>query len=385
MAVWLEKQNEMNGGHSARLEIQPAFTSMLPEIAGFLHRWHNREGPQSSKLGREPVASIERRLHWLLSDNPLATGNSPVGYCVRDDSGLIRGLDLFSPTAFLCGDRRLMGLCSGTFLVEPTARSLGFYLFKKCVNTPGYSFYFACSCNTHSSPLWRGIGACAVPNSDIEYLVPLRLDMAVAAYVAYKTSSGSAARFARVCSRGANPIVRFLTRGGSNKLAIARCDDWDKLAELSRRHRSAAQITRERSAALLEWRYGRRSPSYPCEIYSLGDRLGNEGWVCLGHLTRGGTLRSAILLDAVWPQDKMSYREVFDTILRVCAATTDAITFRWQPGSDYPSYSPCVISRKLPSPRAFVGVPKGAAPLPLELFDYDDSECIAWTFDWRHA
>ena len=154
--------------------------------------------PTVQESTRETVSSIERRLRWLLLDNPAATIDSLLGYCLRDDLGVIRGLDLCFPVAFLHSDNRLLGLCSGTFLVEPGARSLGFYLFKKSLRIPGYSFYFASTFITNSSELWRSIGACPVPNSETEYVLPLRLDVMVAAYVAYRASSQVATRISNV-------------------------------------------------------------------------------------------------------------------------------------------------------------------------------------------
>ena len=371
-----------------RYELQPVLHSTLPDVAGFLYRWYNSEGEgsPSKKLARENVDSIERRLRWLLIDNPVAIPNSPIGYCLRDGAGLVRGLNLFSPAAFLSGDKRLFGLCSGTFFVEPGARSLGFYLFKKYLNAPGYSFYFACTCNTYSSEIWRGVGASPVPNSETEYILPLRLGAVIAAYVAYRTSNQHAARIAGVCGRSANPILRFLTRP-SAKLAMEPCQDWEKLSALSRRHHFPDRITSERSPALLQWRYGPGSPSHPCDVYLLRDGLGNEGWISVGHLTRGEgcQLRTSVLLDAIWPREKISYRDILETVLRIATATSDAVSFRWQPGLDYSEYSRCVIPRKLAAPRAFVSIAKGAPRFPLDSLDYDDSESIAWTFQWRNA
>ncbi|MBV8706668.1 MAG: hypothetical protein JOZ45_02855 [Acidobacteriaceae bacterium] len=370
-----------------RFELQPVFRSTVPDVAHFLHRWGStEEGSGAHGLARESVSSIERRLKWLLSDNPLINSEIAVGYCLRDNLGTIRGVVLCFPAAFLLADKRLLGLCSGSFFVEANARSMGFYLFKKYLKTPGYSFQFASTCNTYSSELWRAIGASPVPNSDTEYFLPIRLDMVVAAYVAYKTSSQAAARIARMCSRSANPILRFLARP-SAKFSIEPCWDWEKLSDLSRRHRCPDYITTDRSPAFLQWRYGRGSPSHPCNIYLFRDERGNEGWFALGHVNRGKIcqLRTTVLLDAVWPRKQMNYSDVFEEILRVTAATTDAISFRWQPGLDYQSYNRWIIPRKLGTPRAFVSVPKGSSRFALDSFDYDDSDYIAWGFQWAEG
>ncbi len=94
----------------------------------------------ADKPADDTVLSIERRLHWLLIENPTSASEPELGYCVRDESGLMRGLNLWFPSAFLRGGQSLRGLCSGTFFVEPPARSLGFYLFKKYLAYSGLFF-----------------------------------------------------------------------------------------------------------------------------------------------------------------------------------------------------------------------------------------------------
>jgi len=373
----------MNQEVGRRFELQPILQSTLPEVAGFIHRWDGGgvEGSTAQLTAGENMGSIERRLRWLLTENPVASTSHEIwGYCVRDHLGVIRGLDLFYPVAFLCWDKRLLGLCSGTFRVEPPARSLGFYLFKKCLNTPGYSFYFASSCNANSSELWRRIGARPVPRSETEFMVPLRVDAVLAAYVGLKTSSKVAARIARTCGRTANPIFQLLRRG-SVKLTVEPCQDWEKLSELSYRHRSPDHVASDRSPALLRWRYGPGSPLHPSNVFLFRDALGNEGWFSLGYLTRGqrGQFRASVLLDLVWPRKEITFRDIFQQVLRM-VSNTDAVSFQWQPGLDYRQLGHFLIRRKLKAPLAFVRIPKGGPQIPLDSLDCDPSDFIAWAF-----
>jgi len=355
-----------------RFELQDLASNALPDVAAFLNEWR----------GGEAVASIERRLQWLLIDNPAARRDSRIGYCVRDSEGAIRGLSLHFPVGYLSGEERLSGLCSGSFFVEPQARSLGFYLFKKFIRTHEASFYFASTCNAESAELWKVMGGCPVPNSETEYLLPLKLDGVIPAFVAARTSSAAATGMARLVGRGANPILRFLTHSSTN-LAIEPCQDWEKLSYLFRRHRRPDHITTDRSPAVLEWRYGTRSPTHPCGVYLVRDKKGNEGWFALADLARSeGGLRESVLLDAIWPRETMEYKSIVQDALRIASATADAIYFRWQPGIDYREYSRFMIPRKLDAPRAFVSVPKGTPRFPLDSFDYDDSDYIAWRFNW---
>jgi hypothetical protein len=376
----------MEQERNTRFELAPVSRSTFPDVAAFLHRWRSTEVESSAAHPQETVGSIERRLRWLLSDNPAVRSDSIFGYCVRDSLGAIRGVDLCFPVAFLFSDKRLVGLCSGSFFVETAARSMGFYLFKKCLKNPGYSFQFASTCNASSSELWRAIGASPIPNSDREYLLPIRLDMVIAAGVEYVTSSQATAGIARICCRCANPILKFLTRP-SAKFFIEPCQDWEKLADLSSRHRSPDCITSDRSPAFLLWRYGLGSPSHPCSVYLFRDERGNEGWFAVGHVTRGKEwqIRAAVLLDAVWPREKISYRAVLEQIIRVMAANADAIHLRRQPGLDYRSYSRWVIPRKLNAPLAFVRFPNGSPRFALNSFDYDNSDYIAWNLQWSEG
>ena len=195
-------------------ETQPVVGATLPEVARFLHSWDARRGLGSpiERLVREDPLSIERRLRWQLIENPRTGEASQHGLCIREASGSIVGLLLAFPGAFLAGDQRLVGLGSGGFFVEPHARTLGFHLFKRYLQTPGYAFFFSTTCNAESGALWKALGACAVPKSDTEYVVPLNLDVMLPAFLAARTSSAVAAGIARVVGRCAGPVLQLLGR-----------------------------------------------------------------------------------------------------------------------------------------------------------------------------
>ena len=356
-------------------EIQPIASFALPDVANFLSKWRDDENESSSAQGVfcEDSQSIVRRLRWLLLENPVVTDNVPHGYCIRDPLGSIRGLTLCFPAAFLAADQRLLGLCSGSFFVEPEARTLGYYLFRKYLSSRGFSFFFATTCNANSGPLWRKLGGCAVPNSETEHILPLRLDVMLPALVSVRTSSGVASETARLLGRCANPVLRLLARQ-STELTIEPSRDWQKLSELFRRHRVADWITSDRSPEFLQWRYGETSPQRPCDIYLFRDRRGNEGWFALGNVLRGrhGQIRGTVLLDAIWPQEKLSFRDIFREILRLVAGKADAIFFRPRPGLDYCEYSRWVIPRRSDPPPAFVITRRGDPPLSVASLDYGD-------------
>jgi hypothetical protein len=367
-----------------RFEIQPVVCSALSDVAAFLEQQLSLK-PEFSSVKpacSQSALSTERRLRWLLLENPSATKGTPHGYCVRDESGAIRGLNLAFPATFLAADQRIRGLGSGSFFVDPPARSLGFYLFKKYLGIKGYSFHFASTCNAVSSELWRNAGGRAVPGSETEYVLPLQLDVMLPAFVASRTRSRSAVRLARLCGRTADQALRILTRP-STSLTIEPCQDWKMLSELSFRHRSAKHVTSERTVEYLEWRYGPASPLFPCGVYLVTDRRGNQGWFAVGDLSRGKTapFRESALLDVIWPENRMDFKSLFQAILRVAADGADSIFFRGRPGFDFSEFRPWAIRRRLPAPRAFVITPKGTPQMPVDSLEYDDSDYIAWRFD----
>ena len=360
-----KRQHAASSGSMKGFEIQPVLDSAVPAVASFIHRWHaDRDGSSS-------IQRIESRLQWLLMENPLTTDVSHHGFCIRDDSGVIRGLLLSFPGAFLAADQRLLGLCSGSYFVEPQARAMGFFLFKKYLNSFGYSFFFATTCNAASAAIWQKSGACAVPDSETEYILPLKLDVMLPALLAARTSSRLAAGTARTFGRWANPMLHFFAQG-SGKLTVERCRDWEKLSALFRRHRSQNLITTERSAQFLQWRYGPGSPNYPSDIYVFRDELGNEGWFSLGKMIRGRhqvQVRGCVLLDAIWPRGKMNFKDILPAILQLVPSEADAIFFGPRSGIDYGKCSRLIIPRRLEAPTVWVIARKGNARLQVSALD----------------
>lgn len=366
----------------SRLELQPILDSDLAAVAAFLHRSRTAQALQTSEHP-QPVSdgplTIERRLRWLVSQNPIARDGYPRGYRVVDDEGAIRGVNLHFPSAFLTGQQRLYGLASGSWFVDSPARSTGFYLFKKYLSTPGYAFYFATTCNRNSEPLWRALGGRPVPNSETEYIVPFHLDVVIPAFVGTRTSNPLAREIARTAGRCVNPVLEMLTRR-SSALTIEPCQDWEKLAALFRRTCPEDRVVSDRSAEFLEWRYGPSSPAHPCRIYVFRDGQGNEGWFCLADLVRSG-VQGPLLLDVVWPRDKMNFKDIFQEIAAVADSGADALFLRRQPGFDSREFCAWAVPHKLDA-YAFVIDSKCHPQIPLEAFDYDDNDYLAWMFDW---
>jgi hypothetical protein len=341
-----------------RLDIQPLDGRALPDAAAFLDRWRPRRN-QGSHL---------RQLQWLLIDNPLAAAASDHGLCIRDASGAIAGLLVSFPAAFRAGERRLLTLGSGSYFVEPEARTLGFHLFKRHLRCPGFEFFFSTSCNAASGALWGALGARAVPDADAEYVLPLDLGIVLSSFLAGRTSSAVATGAARTLGRCATRVLRAVVPRSAGVISEP-CRDWEKLAELARRHRPGDWITADRSAAFLKWRYGPSSPDHASDIRVFRDTRGNEGWFSLGHTVRGDRIRGRVLLDATWPREHMGFDAVLTAIARFAERDADAIYFRPRPGVDYGDCRPWIMRRRREPPSVFAVAAKGRAPLAVSSLD----------------
>ena len=337
-----------------RFEIQPLHAEALPDVAAFLGRWP----------GLPDATQSLRRLRWLLLDNPLATATTDHGLCVRDTSGAVVGLLVAFAHAFRAGDGRLLGLCSGNYFVAPQARTLGFYLFKRHLQSSGFDLFFSTSCNAVSGELWAALGAHAVPDSDAKYVLPLNLDVVLSAFLAARASSSLVMGSARVLARCATSIWRSVVPTSSD-ISVDPCRDWEKLAALADRNRSRRWVTTDRSAAYLEWRYGPGSPNQAADICVFRDTGGNEGWFALGETVRGDriTVRGRALLDATWPRDQMEFGAVLTAIARFAERDTDAIYFRPRRGVDYGELRRFILHRRREPPCAFAAAGKGRSPV----------------------
>jgi hypothetical protein len=357
-----------------KFEIQPVSDSTITEAANFLYSWQAATNLTSSVPGtiRQDCESIEKRLHWLFIENPLTANASQHGFCVRNASSVVVGIILCFANAFLVEDRRLLGLCSGSFFVERSARMQGFYLFRKYLSDTSCDFYFGTTCNDSSGALWKKVGGLPVPHSEKEYVFPLNLEVVLPAFLAARTSSKTAARIAQVLGRAVNPLAQ-LGRGRPKDLAIEPCQDWQKLSEIFLRHRSRTWITTDRSPEFLKWRYGSGCPDHNVEVCWFKDKHGNEGWFAVAETIRvrgGRILRGALLLDAVWPRDKIEFKQLLSAILnRPTVRAADAIYFHPRLDVNLRDCSALIIPRTVPGPKAFALACKGVSPIDVSKLD----------------
>ena len=140
-----------------KFEIQPVTDPELPAVARFLYDYLGSTKSHAKHARRRLPSSIEACLRWLLSENPLTNEALPYGYCARDPTGAIRSLSLNFPNAFTFGGDRMLGLCSGSYYVDPEVRPAGLFLFRRYLASPGYSFFFATTCNANSGAIFKSV------------------------------------------------------------------------------------------------------------------------------------------------------------------------------------------------------------------------------------
>src|SRR4051794_5503508 len=154
----------------AGYEIKSIERERLPEIAAFL-----REQQEiTSRDDRTQPRPTGDDLGWL-PYNPHLRDGLPLGLCLRTGEGKLAGMILSLPRLYKLGDRDLLGMAAGLFFVDASARMQGFFMLRRYFSIAGVDFYYANSCNRQSAPLWAKCGAVQVPESEVEYLFPLRL------------------------------------------------------------------------------------------------------------------------------------------------------------------------------------------------------------------
>ena len=348
-----------------RFEIRRLLETDVPRAAEYVARW---SVSQLSSASQKRARSTEQKIRWLVCENPLA-GDGPLGYYVQDASGTMMGLVLCFPNAFIGEDSRFVGLCSGSFFVEPAARISGFFLFRKYLASRSRDFFFATTCNTQSGALWDKLGAASVPNSEFEYILPINSGVMLPAFLEGRGLAEGVLKIAEVTGRAIRPFIKPFPRRRSD-LSTERCRDWDKLSALWCHHRDPKYLTAERSVRFLRWRYRANSLERSAEVCVFRDRRGNEGWFSLVNTTRGrhGQIRGVLVLDAVWPRERIEFNQILGEILdRPRVRSADALFLRPRLGVEYTHCSRLLFRRRLEGPTCYVRA--GLKNVPVSALD----------------
>jgi hypothetical protein len=293
-----------------------------------------------------------------MTRNPDYRPEMPFGETLRTADGKIAGMILAVPRLYRLGDKALVGLAAGDFFIDASARMQGFFMLRRYFKLRHGDFWFANSCNRQSGPLWAKCGAALVPESDVEYLYPLKFGPLAEELAIRKQWPGALRSLLRSLGPGADLIASLRIPG--NRFQLGYCSNLEKLSDLAARCRNPRLLQPERSVAHLRWQYG-DPPETPREgqknrIYTFSDRAGAEGWFSLGFDRRGRAdqIRTARLMDAVWPEDRLSFSEILPAVLAAARGNIDLVSIRGRVGLRLNENARGFKRRRLIAPEGFL-------------------------------
>jgi hypothetical protein len=310
---------------------KPITEDDLPRVAAFLRQ----QQEQTSSEDQTQARPSGDDLRWMLA-NPDLRADLPLGLSLLSAEGKLAGMILSVPRLYRLGDRRLLGLAAGDFFVDSSARMQGFFMLRRFLGLAGADFWYANSCNRQSGPLWAKCGAAMVPESDVEYLVPIRLGPIAQELAARKGWPRAVGSMLHALGPAAAPLLT--RRAGNRPFDVEYCVDLERLAGIAARSRNQLLLQPDRSVAYLDWVYGslpaNPASGQPQQVFAFRDGAGLEGWFSTRFDRRGRfeQIRTARLVDAVWPEDRMSFSEVLPAILDVARADCDLLSIRGRVG-----------------------------------------------------
>jgi hypothetical protein len=334
-------------------EFKPMVEDDLPHVAAFLFE-------QQVITSREDQTQARPQgddLQWM-TRNPDYRPEMPFGETLRTADGKIAGMILAVPRLYRFGDKPLVGLAAGDFFVDAAARMQGFFMLRRYFKLRHGDFWFANSCNRQSGPLWAKCGAILVPESDVEYLYPFKLGPLAEELAIRKQWPRAVKNLLGSLGPGADIIASLRIPG--NRFQVDYCADLEKLSELAAQCRNPELLQPERSMAHLKWQYG-DLPEAPRDgqtklIYTFNDRACVEGWFSLGFERRGreDQIRTARLMDAVWPEDRLSFTEILPAVIAAARPNVDLLSIRGRVGLKLNENAGGLKRRRLLAPEGFL-------------------------------
>ena len=133
----------------------------IPDVAAYLAR--------QAGAGEAVMASPmppERRLRWLLLENPARTHDVPLGWCIRDAGRSVVGALLCVPFRVAARGVTRTALMSCKFFVDESYRGAGVVPFRSYLKLGRQYPLFCTSANAVSGELFAGAGAYAIGGTD---------------------------------------------------------------------------------------------------------------------------------------------------------------------------------------------------------------------------
>ena len=272
-----------------------------------------------------PGNALIDTLRWRLLDNPDRTAAVDLGLALRTDAGELAGVLLAFPSRFALGGRRLLGLGSGGFYVEPRARMQGFFMFRRLLKTRGVNFFFTTTCNATSAQLWEKLGGRPVPGANETFCLLLRAGAVAHEYALRGRARGVLAPVARAAGSLATPLLALGRRRA--KIAFRAVADWDRMADLVARHRDPDALTCERSAEYLHWRHEQSPAAARNETVLFEDRHGRAGWFVAQVQPDIGQskIRNYCILDLICPPEGLDPAALLDAMAAQYAGRADLL------------------------------------------------------------
>jgi hypothetical protein len=341
------------------LEIQPIGEADLPSVADFAHRAvHRAQGGASDSpiSAGHTAAEFLAIFRWRTLNNPARPHELELGQCIRRNDGSLAGIHLVCPFRYRLGDRRLLGACSGVYFADDDARIQAFFLFRRFLALPGFDFYFANTCNVYSSQLWQKCGGRPVPDSDKQWLLPLRMGPLVREVLIRRGRK----RLAPIGHAAGSLLDWFKRKLPTGNLKTEPTTDLEFMAHCAERWRLSTHLVPERDLSYMRWHYEQSPFSEPFQrnnrsavasnastatsrqILRFRDSSNREGWFAVNTATMGIDQNLTVATISDWSVPTISHAEPgthraappfdFSSIIRAAACalddSVDAIVFR---------------------------------------------------------
>ncbi len=310
-------------------DITPLGEADLPAVGAYVHAARNLAAEFEDEGGGALTPEFyERTARWRTALNPARPSELELGHAIRREDGTIAGVHLISPFRYRQGERRVLGLASGTYFADADARMQAFFLFKRFLGMKGFDFYFANTCNLYSARVWEKCGGRPGPESEFSWLVPLR----VAPLVREVLLRRGWPRLANAGRAAARLIDLVATKRGSGALELASTADLEFLAATADKWRAPELLVPDRDAAYLHWQYVAGQAVAPKDVLRFRDGQGREGWVAVARSRAGidWKLEVAAMVDWVVPTG-FDFATLVNSVARRFAGEADVVTYRKRP------------------------------------------------------
>jgi hypothetical protein len=336
------------------LEIHPIREPDLLAVAEFVRRARHNAPEASADDAAAPAGATAADylivLRWRTELNPARPAELEFGHAIRRADGSIAGVHIICPFHYRWGDRRLSALASSTFYADPEARIQAFFLFRRYLALPGFDFYFANTCNLASGAVWQKCGGRPAPDSDGQWLLPLRMAPLVRELLVRRNRR----QLAHVLAPAAAVADWIMPCPAAGNLRLTPTDDLELLADVAERCRDSDRLAPDRGVPYLQWQFIAGQATRPKQAYRFTDSQGREGWVAAGESRGGveGNLRIVTLLD--WATPPIDFAEVVRAVARHVAGAADAIVFRSRPDATLQNRPPRLRRRAYAGPTCYL-------------------------------